>query len=233
MSRLITHGQLGLTQYQVRKAFTLVECIVVLGVTLVLISFALPSLGRARKQAEVLKKKVAVQQNSLALAIYASDHREYFPRAFANAQQAALYWYIPMVSGGYIPNQEASDPVGFSRFGFSTISLSQCVVCDPKSMRVGFTTPIPETKSSWVRMSQVSYPSHKGIMLELTREWASQNPVRFCCTPPLLTVPVAFADGSIFEGTRLTFNQGQEPFLIDGIGLPVFSSWGGYLAFDR
>lgn len=216
-----------------REAFTLIECIIVLGLTLVLISLVLPNLGRARKRAEVLKKKITVQQNSLALMMYAGDHREYFPRAFANAQQSALYWYFPMVNAGYISSQEASDPVGFSRFGFSTISMSQCVVCDPKLMRLGFTTPIPETKSSWVRIAQVSYPSHKGIMLELTREWSSVNPVRFCCTLPLLSVPVAFADGSMTEGTRLSFNQEQEPVLIDGIGLPVFSSWGGYLAFDR
>lgn len=216
-----------------RGGFTLIECIVVLGLTLVLISLVLPNLGRTRKLAEVLKKKVSVQQNALALAMYAGDYREYFPRAFPNAQQAAVYWYYPIVSSGYMPSNESSDPVGFGRFGFSTISMSQCMVCDPKYMRLGFTVPVGTAAASWVRMSQVSYPAHKGVMIELTREWASQNPIRFCCTGPLLTVPVAFVDGSMTEGTKLSFNQDQEPVLIDGIGLPVFSSWGGYLAIDR
>ena len=67
----------------------------------------------------------------------------------------------------------------------------------------------------------------------MTREWRAENPIGFCCAGPLLTVPVAFVDGSMTTGNRLTFGQNQEPVLIDGIGMPVFSSWGGYLAIDR
>lgn len=205
----------------------------VLGVVLLLVSLILPSLGRTRKLTEVLTKAVTVQQNALAVAIYATDHKEFYPRALPNAMQAAIYWYVPMIRAGYIPSKEASDPIGFRRFGFSTISLSQCMVYDPKYMRPGFTLPVSAASSSWVRWSQVVFPSHKGMMLELTREWLSVNPVGFCCAGPVLTVPVAFADGSMTEGTRRSFNQDQEPFLMDGIGMPVFSSWGGYLAFDR
>lgn len=216
-----------------RKAFTLIECVLVFGVVLLLISLALPSFGRAKQRAEVLKKTMVVQQNALAIAMYVGEYREFFPRALPNAQQAALYWYRPMVKSGYFSTEEASDPVGFGRFGFSTISMSQCMVFDPKYMRMGFTVSVGAAKSTWVRMSQVSYPAHKGIMLEMTREWRSENPIGFCCAGPLLTVPVAFVDGSVTTGNRLTFGQNQEPVVIDGIGLPVFSSWGGYLAIDR
>jgi prepilin-type processing-associated H-X9-DG protein/prepilin-type N-terminal cleavage/methylation domain-containing protein len=62
-----------------RKAFTLVELLVVLGIIAVLISILMPALSMARKQAATVKCANNMRQLMLAVTAYVSEHQGQLP----------------------------------------------------------------------------------------------------------------------------------------------------------
>src|SRR5882762_9589619 len=62
---------------QVRRGFSIVELLVVTGIITVLVALLLPSLNRAREQANRTRCMSNLRQIGLALTIYKNDFRDY------------------------------------------------------------------------------------------------------------------------------------------------------------
>jgi prepilin-type N-terminal cleavage/methylation domain-containing protein/prepilin-type processing-associated H-X9-DG protein len=74
-----------------KRAFTLVELLVVIGIIALLISILLPALTRARRQANKLKCSANQHDIGLALFAYAADSKGSLPQYFASPANAAYH----------------------------------------------------------------------------------------------------------------------------------------------
>src|SRR5262249_10002057 len=62
-----------------QRGFTLVELLVVISIIALLIGILLPALGRARRQAQLLRDATQLNQVQAGLAVYATNTRESYP----------------------------------------------------------------------------------------------------------------------------------------------------------
>lgn len=101
-----------------RRAFTLVELLVVIGIIALLISILLPSLSRARQAAVRIQCMSNMRQVGLAVQFYANDNRGFYPETRspntldASEQSAggppwvgfnAAGWNYRLTKPGYLP----------------------------------------------------------------------------------------------------------------------------------
>jgi prepilin-type N-terminal cleavage/methylation domain-containing protein len=215
-----------------KGAFSLIEMVVVIAVLTILAGLMLPALGGAIEQSRLTRMMQQTAQDAALVTAWAHDHDDAYPIAEQYAIAAAHDWYKPLVSGGYLRSAREADPLTVGKNDVVAIKLSMCMVYDPKYMERGHTLPPDDAPSGEIRQYQVRFPSGKGMMLQV---WKSPEPPygAFCCAGPLVEMPVAFADGSVISGTRLDFSRNTPIEVIDMIGMPVFSTWGGVHSRDR
>ena len=123
-----------ISQFQ-RRAFTLVELLVVIGIIAVLVAILLPALNRARDQANTTQCLSNLRQIGAAIANYAAENRAYLvPGRYdattypANPGAAELEnWATLLVNGGYLPTppQVKSQNTAWTDTSFGT-SVFRC-----------------------------------------------------------------------------------------------------------
>ncbi|HEY1686421.1 MAG TPA: prepilin-type N-terminal cleavage/methylation domain-containing protein [Tepidisphaeraceae bacterium] len=79
-----------------KGGFTLVELLVVVGIIALLISILLPTLSRARKQANIAVCMSNERQIGLALVMYTQDNQGWLPLIKGDPNWNGPYWYIPL-----------------------------------------------------------------------------------------------------------------------------------------
>jgi competence protein ComGC len=220
---------------QQSRAFSLIELIVSIGVLMVLVSLLVPALARSSDRARTVRDMATMRQNSAAIAAYTSDYQDIHPIAFSTASQSASYWYQPLVARGYIGTVASVDPSSHRRTGGVMAFMSVCMVMDPDLMLPGRTRPFTTVPSYAVRLASVPYPSLKGQVFKMgdTGLLYEQGGRYLCCQPPYWRAPIAMCDGSTLTASMLELNGGTPPLIVDHIGAPVWTSWGGYAARDR
>jgi prepilin-type N-terminal cleavage/methylation domain-containing protein/prepilin-type processing-associated H-X9-DG protein len=76
-----------------RRAFTLVELLVVIGIIAVLIAMLLPALKRAKEQANRVACQSNLKQLGIGLQLYTGDHKGWFPAPGANPRpEDWIHW---------------------------------------------------------------------------------------------------------------------------------------------
>jgi prepilin-type N-terminal cleavage/methylation domain-containing protein/prepilin-type processing-associated H-X9-DG protein len=89
-----------------RRAFTLVELLVVIGIIAVLVSILLPTLRSVRRQANLVQCSSNMKQLSMAMLMYIQDNKGKFPAAeffpIAGAYPYGWGWANELVAQNYI-----------------------------------------------------------------------------------------------------------------------------------
>ncbi len=88
-----------------RRAFTLMEVLVVVAVTATLMGILLPVTGRARLQAKVLTVNAELRDIGLALEAYSFDHDSEYPPTRVDCMLGEHFYQLPLelTRAGYLP----------------------------------------------------------------------------------------------------------------------------------
>jgi prepilin-type N-terminal cleavage/methylation domain-containing protein/prepilin-type processing-associated H-X9-DG protein len=175
-----------------RRAFTLVELLVVIGIIALLIGILMPALGAARNQAKSISCLSNVRMISIAAQMYAQDYSVYI--GFPPDRKAALYPYLSQ---------------GKSNNDFSERQVWNCPAVEhiDQEASYGFNTNL-----NWVKMVRIRSWSATVALLDAgmkddgtkslaTHVWPPGRPgTASSCRPnhlrhPNQTVSVGFTDG--------------------------------------
>jgi len=95
----------GERQRNVKRAFTLVELLVVMAITTLLLGILLPVAGRARLQAKVLAVNAELRDIGMALEAYSFDHDGHYPPVRVDCMLGGHFYQLPyeLTGCGYLP----------------------------------------------------------------------------------------------------------------------------------
>lgn len=113
-----------------RRAFTLVELLVVIGIIALLISILLPALGRAKETAKRIKCLSNLRQMVVSAHLYANEFRGFYPPAQWNDKPGVKQeWDFALENGVIVP--------GLLWRGRTSMGVQQCPSYDGRSNSPG------------------------------------------------------------------------------------------------
>lgn len=214
-----------------RRAFSILELCVVLGVILILVSLALPSLSRARDAARQLGDSVSASQYAKLITQYAGDHKDLFPAFVDKAYKDSVWirsggWGLELERAGLL-NQAAFISPGEMPYKFTYAAF-----VDPKVIEPGRVPLFDDIVPTINAMTSVRYPSAKGMLWPVRRP-TDPVEVAWCCGVESAPGSIAFVDGSVAV-YRWHDMAGPDGIQIElWAGYPVISTWYGIFGKDR
>lgn len=200
----------------VRRAFSLVELLTVLGLVSILLGLALPALRNARRQAERVRLQSNIHQSAIAVAAYCATFKGLYPYRDRHPAWIRASWPKIVIDAGLAERFWGVGPVALA--------------ASPYQMMMGRTVPFADLPPSPIGDHRVRFPSSKGMV------WTPQIDGEFWCCDPSFTLeaPIAMCDGSaILASARDFLPLGLDvPERVDSIGMPVDTTWDGCLGRD-
>lgn len=221
-----------------RRAFSMIELIVSIGILSILAGLLLPSLSGSLSRAKLTRDMVRMRDAATMIAVYTTDHRDVYPMSeLTGVFQIGQLWLRPMLAGGYYKDVREVDDYSDERGSDPSVFMSAAMAYDWRKMVPGKTVDVYEQHAQPVRTGTVLFPSLKGLVF---RGMSGGPPASlagevemFCCDGTLWEFPVAFADASVKSGNWRDFNGDKDLYLENQIGMPVLSTWNGVRGVDR
>lgn len=219
-----------------RRAFSLIELVVCMGVLMMLVSFVVPSIGKSIEKSRITRDSAQLRQNFVLVTQYVHDHKGVYPVAHTRAIDSGRSWFHALQATGAIQSPAEVDPAAYRRWGDVTFYLATGLACDPNDVIPGQSIQFGLLPAAAVAEHRVSFPSLKGAMLKNNSGGDGSTypdvPRWFCCVDRW-QAPVTMCDGSTFVTDYLELSGGVPPVVVDGIGVPVWTTWGGALGRDK
>lgn len=221
-----------------RRAFSLIELVVVIGIVMVLIGLLSPMLRGTWSAAQGSKHLVLAQQHAVLIDQYLQSNKDIYPLHGVIVGEAWEKWYQPLVSSGLLSESDIDESKSAKGARADAFAISVAMVYPREFMQPGKTKEdLWKQPNAPVRRAWVAWPYKKGLLFAPQVEWTgstSQNPYSgWCCgfeSPP---GPVAFADNHA-ETLRWTDCViGDELVHENLIGLPVATTWDGFAGRDK
>ncbi|KAA0217492.1 MAG: type II secretion system protein [Leptolyngbya sp. PLA3] len=214
-----------------RRAFSLIELVVVIGIVMILIGLLMPGLASAREQAGRTRNLAAIRSALVLLNQYTDAYEDRYPIGWTDPVNASLLWYIPLRDAGTI---DAWPDIGLlNREGDrSLIALTQTAFIDADVLDPEAGIDLNSASMRSQRTTDIRFPSDKGILWQYLSEGSRLPDVLWCCLPDAPRLPVAFADGSAVICDYKQFDVDPTPNLTLHVGTPVISTWFGLAGRD-
>jgi prepilin-type N-terminal cleavage/methylation domain-containing protein/prepilin-type processing-associated H-X9-DG protein len=164
-----------------RRAFTLVELLVVIGLIAVLIALLVPAVQSARRSARAMECASNMRQLTNALVIYTNENHGYFP---PNTGDEQLFWYQKKMIGKSIPSPvklpDDSIAGGVMRcpVDFDDSYRSYAINVFSSSVVSHFTRPGLEASPPQGKLFKlgVGHSSQMILLVESWSDWAQPEP---------------------------------------------------------
>lgn len=217
-----------------RTGFSIIELLVVIGVTAILLSFLAPALSRTRGQSLETKTASNLRQMFVGLQMYADTNKDLPPTysepfwperrrwVFDFGTVGEGYWFdhrwlYAYAITGHMGNTQVAIAPGNTNprppvthrgvtMSRSDFDLTSTLYADPAFFN--WKTQVGLSQFGAQRLSRIAFPSAKGILWPpILYHYTGYGPVVGCCEADLKT-PIVFGDSSVASHVAKGLNGG-------------------------